>query len=115
MPITSGTDTRWNCGVPGELNKHQRADDKRSHARRGQCAMCGRFDIEDEQHKGDQQEDKPEPVDGQHAHAVDCQRQADRADEARNPSARAGDFDQDSLHADGKQKEGDVRVGEHQQ
>ena len=114
MPTTSGTDT-LELRRARRVEQHQRADDERGNTRRGERAVRGRFDIEDEQHERGDQEDDPEPVDGQNAQAIRREGETDHADEARHPSARAGDFDQHGLHADGDQQEDNVRVGEQEQ
>ena len=63
-------------GHAGRIEQHQRADDKRNHPGDGQRAVGGRFDIQDEEDEGHDQEEDAEPVDRQDAQAVDRQAEA---------------------------------------
>ena len=77
--------------------------------------MRGRFDIEDEQREGRDEEDQSKPIDGQNTHPINGKRQADHANEACRPTAGVCDLDQDGLHADREQQECDIRVGQHEE
>ena len=77
--------------------------------------MRGSLDIQDKQHKRKDDKDQAKPVDWQHAQPIGRQRQAHHAEKTGHPSAGAGDFDQDRLHADRDQQEDNIGVGEHHQ
>ena len=70
------------------------------------------FDVDDEQHKRQHEEDQPKQIDRQDAKAVDHKRQTDDADGAGHPTARAGNFDQDGLNADREKQKDNVGIGQ---
>ena len=100
-------------GDAGRIKQHQCADDQRANPGSGQCPVCGRLDIQNEERKGQDEEDDAEPVDRQYAQAVGRQRKAHYTDKTSYPTTRAGDFNQDGLHTDGDQQEDDIGVGQH--
>jgi hypothetical protein len=69
----SGTGHTLELRRAGRVEQHQRADDERGDSCRGQRAVRGRFDIQDEQHERNDEKDDAKPVDRQHAQAISPQ------------------------------------------
>jgi hypothetical protein len=115
VATTSGTDTRWNCGVPGELNNTSAPMMNDATPGGGQRAVRGRFDIKDEQNEGGDEKDDAEPVNGQHAHAIDASvRQTTPMKPATQPPGLEISISTACTPMAIKQ-EGNVRIGEEEQ
>ena len=96
----------------GRVEQQERTEHERGDPPDGQHAVCGRFDIEHEEHEGDHDEPEPGPVRVERAQRVERQEQTDHADDPGRVTARAGELEQDRIQPDRQQDGRQRRVGD---
>ncbi len=114
-PTTSGTDTRSNCGTPGELNNTSPPIMKEATPAVVSAPCVGALISRMNRTKAVAIKIRPNQLTGRRPKSIDCQGQANHAHESGCPCAGVRQFDLQGKDSEREQDEYDVRVGQNEQ